>query len=80
MIDCHDGLGQPWQAPLTTPLMDGVPVAQPLGPPPPATVVCSKGPLVGSLHKLVEPYVGLNPSKLESSAPAQESFHGISGM
>jgi hypothetical protein len=53
--DCHDGFGHPWQLPLTTPLVDGVPVAQPLGPPPPATVVSKSAPMEGSLHKLVEP-------------------------
>src|SRR5258708_38391347 len=37
--DCHEGLGQPWQDPLTTPAVDGVPLAHWLGPPPPATVV-----------------------------------------
>ncbi len=37
--DCHDGLGHPKQVPLTTPDVDGDPVAHPLGPPLPAAVV-----------------------------------------
>ncbi len=53
--DCHEGLGQPWQDPLTTPAVDGVPLAHWLGPPPPATVVITSEPMLGSLHKLVEP-------------------------
>ena len=36
---CHDGFFQPLQLPLTTPRMEGVPLAQPLGPPLPPIVV-----------------------------------------
>jgi hypothetical protein len=36
---CHDGLGYPAQVPLTTPELEGDPVAQPLGPPLPPTLV-----------------------------------------
>jgi hypothetical protein len=59
--DCHEGLGHPWQVPFTiSPLDgDGVPVAQPLGPPPPATVLRRSEPRRGALHRLAEPYVEL---------------------
>ena len=38
---CHEGFAYPLQVPLTTPTVDGAPVAQPLGPPLPA-VTCNK--------------------------------------
>jgi hypothetical protein len=44
-IDCHEGLPYPLHVPLTTPLVDGVPVAQPLGPPLPETTVRRFPPL-----------------------------------
>ena len=34
----YEGLRHPAHVPLTTPLIDGVPVAQPLGPPSPPPV------------------------------------------
>jgi hypothetical protein len=52
--DCHEGLGYPLQLPLTTPNVDAVPVAQPLGPPLPATVVRKTSP-VELLQKPLEP-------------------------
>jgi hypothetical protein len=36
---CQDGLGYPAQVPLTTPEVEGDPVAQPLGPPLPPTLL-----------------------------------------
>src|SRR5216683_2801178 len=53
--DCQEGLGHPAQEPLTTPGVDGVPVAHWLGPPPPAAVVMRSEPIRGSLQRLVEP-------------------------
>src|SRR5205807_1647879 len=42
--DCQLGLAYPAQVPLTTLLVLGVPVAHPLGPPPPATVLRNRAP------------------------------------
>jgi hypothetical protein len=52
--DCHFGLIYPAQVPLTTPAVDGAPVAQPLGPPLPP-VVSKRAP---KLQILVEPDIG----------------------
>ena len=55
-IDCQDGLAYPAHLPLTTPPVDGVPVAQPLGPPLPEAVVCNPYVLaVVLLQKPLEP-------------------------
>ena len=54
-IDCHDGLAYPAQLPLTTPLVEGLPVAQPLGPPLPEAVVCN--PYVVAVLLLQKPFV-----------------------
>jgi hypothetical protein len=56
---CHDGFGYPAHEPLTTPLIEGLPVAQPLGPPLPPDVArtpsneASKPP--SALQRLSEP-------------------------
>jgi hypothetical protein len=55
--DCHAGLAYPAQVPLTTPVVDGAPVAQPLGPPLPAWMLTSS-PL---LQVLSDPIVEGNP-------------------
>ena len=51
---CQEGLAQPAQLPLTTPLVVAVPVAHPLGPPLPEAVVRKFAPVV-LLQKPVEP-------------------------
>jgi hypothetical protein len=76
---CQEGLAQPAQLPLTTPEVLAAPVAQPLGPPLPPPVVLKSAPAV-LLQNPLDPYGVSKPSKLDRSAPAQESFQGISGM
>jgi hypothetical protein len=55
--DCHEGFAYPAHVPLTTPAVEGAPVAQPLGPPLPA-VMLSTSPL---LQVLSDPTVEGKP-------------------
>jgi hypothetical protein len=70
--DCHEGLLYPTQFPLTT-------LAHPLGPPLPAAVVRKVGSPIVLLQNPPLPNGEEYPAKVESSWPAHESFHGISG-
>ena len=58
---------------------DGVPVAQPLGPPLPPAIVRNDEVAGMLLQKLLDPKVELKPRKFEINTLAQESFQGISG-
>src|ERR1700722_13519149 len=52
---CQTGFGYRAQVPLTTPVMDGVPAAQPLGPPPPPHGSSRAPTLPALLHEPAEP-------------------------
>src|SRR5277367_7097950 len=60
LTDCQLGFAYPWQVPLTTPVVDGVPVAHPLGPPLPPEMVRPSS----ALHTLPVPKVEGNLRKL----------------
>ncbi len=59
---CQEGFAYPLQVPLTTPVVEGVPVAQPLGPPLPHAMVCKPSEMaVLLLQKPVAPYTAPYP-------------------